>query len=213
MTKLTIITIVLCSYLCKAQLLFDDLKKSCPEELFQKSNTTTNAKYLSEKEKELVILCNLARIDGKWFSENVLEHWVRENFSQDKKFQNAVNTLKTELAKTKNKTPFQPDEKLTTIARNHATSMGKSGKIGHDNFDKRYSALGMKPKGENCQYGLNDTVDIVVELLVDHMTTGYGHRVNILGTDQTSAKFRFIGVAMAKHKKYEINTVMSFSGN
>lgn len=213
MNRYLIVPIVLCALMCKAQLVFEEIQKKFPTDIFDKANTTEKIKFLSEKEKQVVILCNIARLDGKWFAENILEEWLKENNYPEKRFELAVNSLKMELMRTANKPPFEVDKTLTNIAKEHATNMGKSGKIGHDGFEKRYKEIEMKPKGENCQYGLENPVEIVVELLVDHLTVGYGHRVNLLGLAPTTAKFNKIGVGIAKHKKYEINTVMSFSGN
>ena len=59
--------------------------------------------------------------------------------------------------------------------------------------------------GENCSYGYERAIDIVISLLIDKGIKNLGHRNNILSPD-----FNSIGVAIRPHKTYRVNCVMDF---
>jgi len=59
--------------------------------------------------------------------------------------------------------------------------------------------------GENCSYGFETAIDIVLSLLIDEGVKNKGHRQNILSED-----FNSIGVAIRPHITYRVNCVMDF---
>jgi uncharacterized protein YkwD len=60
--------------------------------------------------------------------------------------------------------------------------------------------------GENCSYGEDTPIGVVIQLLVDEGVRDLGHRKNIL-----SYEFKRIGIGYAKHTRYGINCVQEFS--
>ena len=59
--------------------------------------------------------------------------------------------------------------------------------------------------GENCSYGYEQAIDIVLTLMIDEGIKDVGHRKNILSED-----FNAVGVAIRPHKNYRINCVIDF---
>jgi len=47
--------------------------------VIEKANTAKNTSYYTEQEKEIVLLMNLARIDGKLFASTFLNHYIQSN--------------------------------------------------------------------------------------------------------------------------------------
>jgi uncharacterized protein YkwD len=180
-----------------------------PANLLSSANTAKDVNYLSSKEKEVILYINLARIDGKWFIENIINKYsdfVNEN---SKKY---VRSLISDLQNSGSLAPLYPAEGLTKAARYHAKDMGETGKTGHRSSDgtstftriKKYAKGGYM--AENCQYGINDPVKIVLDLLIDEGVASLGHRKNIL-----SPNYKYLGVAIEPHLIYGVNCVQDFS--
>ncbi len=169
------------------------------------SITTTNASYLSETEKEIIILANLARINPKLFSKTFLLQYITDNNLLENTY---VKSLRKTLKRMKRKHTFIPDEVMFNLAKSHAVWSGKKGRIGHQNFSKRSKKSGYNYFAENCQYGYNTSLEIYFELLIDDGIPSLGHRENFL-----SPNTKYIGVSIQPHKKYDYNCVIDFGGN
>src|SRR5687767_6396365 len=102
-----------------------------------KANTGKSTSYLSDEERRVITLCNLARINPKLFAETVLEHYID---SVNYKGSTYLNNLKKTLLSMKAVPALVVTEDVFNIAKDHAEEMGKTGKKGHENFDKRYAA-------------------------------------------------------------------------
>jgi len=180
-----------------------------PPGLYQKANTAKSVDYMSQDEKDVVLYMNLARINGKWFVKNIIEK--HSDFTQNEQ-KSYVKSLISDLKKTKKLTPLSPLEGLTKAARYHAKDMGRTGKTSHrssdgtDSFKRIRRFNNGNYQGENCQYGYNDPLLIVLDLLIDDGVPSLGHRRNILNPG-----FKYTGVAIEPHKKYEFNCVQDFS--
>ena len=73
---------------------------------------------------------------------------------------------------------------------------------------KRFAPLRGNPYqgwAENCSYGYQDALSIVITLLIDDGIKDLGHRKNILNESYNS-----VGVAIRPHKKYRVNCVIDF---
>jgi uncharacterized protein YkwD len=180
-----------------------------PADLLNKAHTAKEVNYLSLNEKEVILYINLARIDGKWFIENIINkhsNFVNEN---SKKY---VRSLISDLQNSGNLAPLYPAKGLTKAAHYHAKDMGETGKTGHQSSDgtptftriKKYAKGGYM--AENCQNGYKDQLKIVLDLLIDDGIPTYGHRKNIL-----SPNYKYIGVAIEPHLIYGVNCVQDFS--
>ncbi len=183
-----------------------NLLKQWSPNVIARANTAQNASYMTDEEKRVIFLCNLARIDGKKFAETFLKAHVGNSSNS------YITSLYYDLNKTKNLHVYVPYRKLFDAAQYHAKDMGGKGIIGHDSsngtsFSKRLRGYA---KGgaiaENCSYGNSDAVGIVIQLLIDQDVPSLGHRKNIL-----SKTYKSIGVAIAPHKKWQYNCVQDFS--
>lgn len=168
-------------------------------------NTAADTDYLNEEEKKVILFMNMARHDGPRFSESFLKAYIREKQVDNSSY---TRSLFKELKKIKGLAPLHPEEDLTAVAQGHAISTGKKGSTGHSGFKQRFEALMGNPYlhvGENCSYGYERAIDIVISLLIDEGIKSLGHRNNILAPD-----FNSIGVALRPHKTYRVNCVMDF---
>lgn len=174
------------------------------------ANTAKNADYLSDNEKKVVFFMNLARLDGKLFCETYLDKYVDEN-GLDKN-NDYIKSLYKDLKKCKDLPMLKPTKNLTKAARFHAKDMGKLGKTGHNSSDGTSFSNRLKKYvkattiGENCQYGYNDPLAIVMDLLIDEGIVSLGHRKNILNPE-----YLFIGTAIEDHTDYKWNCVQDFA--
>jgi len=163
-----------------------------------KANSAADVSYLNEDEKKVILLINLARLDGKRFYNYYLPQYVEKS---------------PFLSDIKENSYLKSNEILTDASLKHADDMGKSGKTGHESsngtsFSDRmtHDIKNFSNVGENCDYGFSDPMMIVCHLLEDKGVKSLGHRKNILGKS-----FDKIGVAIEPHKVYKTNCVMIFS--
>ncbi len=166
------------------------------------ANTAAGTDYYTEEEQLIILYTNLARTDGPLFTATFLKSYMK-NKSPSK----YTRSLFRDLKKVKGFQPLFPEPDLYKIALGHAITSGKSGHAGHRDFDKRFKpVLGRyNLVAENCAYGLEDAMSVVIELLIDENVKDLGHRKNILNPD-----FNSIGVSIQPHKKFNHNCVMGF---
>jgi hypothetical protein len=168
-------------------------------------NTASDIKYLNDEEKKVILFMNMARYDGPLFANTFLETYVVE-----KKLDNSsyIRSLRKDLNRLDRQVLLMPEMDLTSIAQGHATKTGEKGTTGHSGFKDRFEPFMGNPYnhvGENCSYGFETAIDIVISLLIDEGIKDEGHRENILSPD-----FNSIGVAIRPHKTYRVNCVMDF---
>lgn len=147
---------------------------------------------------------------GKSFIKNVLDPFVKENDTDKDEY---LESLYADLKALEQLKPLAPNEKLHQSPSHHANDMGKNGKIGHVSSDgndlqtriKRYHQ-GHTVLAETCNYGNDDALTIVIQLLIDDNIPDKKHRNIMLGKD-----FLHMGVSIKVHKAYGANCVMDFS--
>ncbi len=172
------------------------------------ANTAGNADYMSPEEQKVVFFMNLARMDGPLFAETLLQAYVEENNTPNNKY---LKSLFRDLKKLDPLAPLVPAGDLASIAAGHAEKSGRTGHVGHKDFKKRFEPVMGDPYtnvGENCSYGYDRAIDIVISLLIDEGVENLGHRLNILRPEFNSA-----GVAIRDHKSYRYNCVIDFGRN
>jgi len=172
--------------------------------VIETTNTAKNTSYLTNEEKNIIWLCNLARFDGDLFSKTFLKEYIEKN---QIKYTPYVKSLFSDLMKTKNEDLFKPDKRIYGLAKEHAVWSGKKGKTGHKKFQDRAKRSKHSKFAENAQYGYFMANDIVMDLLIDEGIQSLGHRKNIL-----SPLYKYIGVSIQPHKVYKYNCVMDFGG-
>lgn len=161
-------------------------------------------------EDEVLILLNLVRTNPKGFIKSHLNDYLQSNNMTQNSY---AKSLIEDLKKTEKMSALQFSDPLTKIARMHAVDMGKSGKVGHTSSDGtpfsdrlRNKAKAKGTIAENCDYGNEEPLDIVMSLLIDDGIKSLGHRKNIL-----EPSFNWIGIAIEDHKIYRVNCVMDFA--
>lgn len=173
-------------------------------DILEKANTAKNIRYLKEDEKEVIFYTNLARADGKRFAESYLALYLKSNALPPDSF---ILSLIEQLDSTRDLPMLYPDNDLRDIARNHAVTSGKLGTQGHQGFEKRFKQASktFAAYGENCYYGVDNPLLIVIELLIDKGFENLGHRRNML-----DPYFNSIGISIMPHKEFGHNCVMDF---
>lgn len=168
-------------------------------------NTGSDKEYLNDEEKKVILFMNMARHDGPLFERTFLDSYIQENQQENNSY---VKSLRKDLKKISGLSPLLPEKDLTAVAQGHARMSGEKGSTGHQDFNKRFEPLLGNPYnhvGENCSYGYEQAIDIVISLLIDEGVKSLGHRNNILAAD-----FNSVGVAIRPHKTYRTNCVMDF---
>jgi hypothetical protein len=191
---------------------------------FRKANTAANASYLSNEEKNIVMYMNLIRLDGEKFYYTFLEDYINSYNAKVRKYRNynelritRTNSYYTSLLKhlrgVKNLQMFYPDDKLTSLSRNHAQDLNRNNLDTHessngDKFSKRLSKyFPNKAMSENIDFGYSNSLDIVCHLLLDCGVPSLGHRFNLL--DQ-KYKLNTVGVSIQPHPSYTWCAVIDF---
>jgi len=175
------------------------------EDLIRSLNTGSDKEYLNEEEKKVILFMNMARFDGPLFEATFLQGYMQEKQQDNNSF---VRSLRRDLKHTSGLPPLIPEKDLTAVAQAHARKSGENGTTGHQDFNKRFEPMLGNPYnhvGENCSYGYEQAIDIVISLLIDEGVKSLGHRKNMLASD-----FNSIGVAIRPHKSYRTNCVMDF---
>ena len=165
-------------------------------------NTAANAAYLSNPEKKAVYILNLARMNPPLFAKTVVRAYPNYSGEQELVQSEYYKSLLLFLQK---KTPMpllQPDRSLFESAHCHAETSGQTGYVGHERRTKSCKDL-QTYSGECCQYGYQDPLSIVMELLIDEGVPSLGHRI-ILFKPHTQ-----IGISIQPHKRYRWNTVIN----
>ncbi len=187
----------------------DDLFKLWPDSTLAYANSAKSVAYMNAEEKEAIYYMNLVRINPKLFSETFLLDYLK---AHDIKRDKEVRGLIQELESTDGMGILQPNEQLTSFARQHAKDMGESGRTGHNSssgtaFRNRIEPLEVKfaAINENCNYGNEKGADAVIDLLIDRDVPNLGHRRNIL-----DAEMELVGVAIEAHRRWRFNCVQDF---
>lgn len=168
---------------------------------YQACNTAVNTDYLSDAEKNIIYILNLARMNPPLFAETVVRAYPaytgRTSLSGSDYFRSLLVFLKNQSPK-----PLLfPEDKLYESAKCHAETSGESGYIGHKRRTRDCKNV-QAFLGECCHYGYQDPLSIVMSLLIDEGVPSLGHRI-ILFKPHTQ-----IGVSLQPHKTYRWNTVL-----
>lgn len=163
--------------------------------------------YLSQDEKLVIALCNLARFDSRAFIREVIIPAGTDTTDVE------IAQLLTRLRNQKSIFPLMPAFSLYKAAMVHAKDMGLSGKGGHHssdgrNFQNRIQQFFPSNAGmaENYYQGAGDPFDIVMSFLLGKGEKGDMYRVNIL-----SESLHYIGVSIQPHRKTCNNAVLDFA--
>lgn len=161
-------------------------------------------------EPAVLSLLNQVRTRPQQFLKEQVEPYLDKNQLTRNSY---AKSLVKELKATKKMQALQLSKPLTEVARIHAQDMGKKDLTSHDSsngtpFHERVRNHS-KAKGmiaENCSYGYDQALDIVMSLLIDDGIKSLGHRKNIL-----EPNYKWVGIAIEPHQTYQINCVMDFA--
>ena len=207
--KLNLAYILLLFSIGKVGLCQDDTEKypfsKWDAKILEKAKSYKDEDKISGLERDVIFYTNLARLNPKLFALTYVKQYVDENEIKSPN----VNSLIKDLNKCPKLGVLTFSTDLYYVARAHAESNGKKGLEGHQNYNARFKKYASQytMHGENCDYGNNDALTVVMTLLIDDEVPGTGHRHNMLSTD-----YKAIGVAYAVHKLAEHNVVMCFGG-
>ena len=169
---------------------------------YLKCNTAKNTAYLTQPEKKLIWILNMVRNNPPLFAQTVLKKypdsinkpWIK-NIAEYK-------SLLTTLEKTKKLSLLNPDSLGWISAKCHAATSGLAGYVGHERQDNTCKTTFY---AECCDYGSDDPLDIIMNLLIDEGVPSLGHR-NIL----LSNVYKKAGVSIQPHKVYQYTAVLDF---
>ena len=156
--------------------------------------------------KEIVDLVNYVRQEPQKFLDEIAQPYIKENELEKSSYSKSlVRTLKSA-------TPLPPLNEnlhLSKMALDYSIEAGKRGWTDHVRTDARFKkyAPEFDLTGENLQFGSEDALSMVMDLLIDQDVRSLGHRKNILDPEFTE-----VGVAFGKHKTFETIGVMVFGG-
>ena len=178
----------------------------------EKANSAKDAVGYSDEEKKVVYYMNLARLKPELFCKTYLQKYMDSTKTKSTSF---FASLKNDLqSKYKPMDILTVKQDLTDEAVDHAKDTGKKGNLGHFTSDgKSYDFRMKKIKetyssyAENCDYGYNDALSIVIDLLIDDGQGTVEHRKNIM-----EKKYSYVGVSIQPHKKMKWTCVMDFAG-
>lgn len=149
----------------------------------------------------MFLYTNLVRAYPKKFYE-LYKNYVLNSGDRAKLTSNRYYTsLTKELKSMAPVSILLPEDRMFELAECWAIESGEKGLVGHD----RVSCPGGY-SGENCSYGYETGLDIVMQLLIDEGIKSLGHRKNILLPD-----FKGLGVAIRRHSGYRYCGVQNFS--
>ena len=172
--------------------------------LIEKANTARDNRNLKDDEKQVIFYTNLARANGKLFAETYLKRYMDSTGMKPTPF---TRSLERDLRNIHDLPMLYPEPDLYDIARKHAIESGKTGREGHKGFKRRFNDLRSVyyEVGENCYYGQNNPLTIVIKLLIDEGIEDLGHRYIML-----EPRYSSVGVSIMPHKTYGYNCVMEF---
>ena len=168
---------------------------SCPE-----------ATVASNDEMAVIDEMNYARTKPMEYVDKRLKPLVTNEINT---YQSFLAECISEMELMKALQPLTYNEACYLAAKEWVEKSGAKGTIGHeDNFSDRITKYGLqwKATGENCSYGIETPIDIVIQLLIDAGVETRGHRKNIL-----NANFTYAGASIGEHKGYRVMCCIDFA--
>jgi uncharacterized protein YkwD len=188
-------------------------------------HTASDAEYLTEIEKEVILEINKLRSNPVQYAEKYIAplarhfdrkilHYPGDHPLLTNEGVSALHECVRVLKKQQALPIIYPSPGLTMAARDHVKDQSKTGKTGHTGGDRSTMRNRVERYGEwqssiaeNIAYGAKTAQQIVIYLLIDDGVPDRGHRKNLL-----NPQFKTIGVATGSHPQYGIMSVMNFAG-
>ncbi len=170
---------------------------------YKDCNAAKSVDYMDDREKEVIYILNLARVNPRLFAETVVKNGYKVSSFIDTNDVQYFRSLIATMDTMRPRAILRPDAACVESARCHAISAGKKGYVGH----KRQSESCKRKEhyyGECCNYGADSPIETVLSLLIDSGVPNLGHRKICLG------EYAKVGAAVARHANYKYNTVIDF---
>lgn len=184
-------------------------------------DTTVGSTYMSDKEKDLLILINKLRNDPKRFAQIYLTHL--RNFSHF--YENAFKLLcEKDNAKSVNHIEFssdldgenpsmlRPNFSLNKISKKHGKDLEITGQVGHVSIEGldlqerlRSFDISSQNYSEICSFGKSCPVSIILQLIVDDDEVNNSHNRETI----ISGNFNHIGISIQNHKEYGSSCIIT----
>ena len=152
---------------------------------------------------------NLARTNPHAYAQFIMTYADPRSKNDPRAMEEAVRFLEH----AKPLPPLAYSEGLSRSAETHVLDQGSAGTFGHQGTDHsspfdRMARFGrwITGAGENISYGISDSRQIVISLIVDAGVFGRGHRKNLF-----LARYAEAGVACGAHAKYGAMCVIDFA--
>lgn len=188
-----------------------EIEKDKAIQQFLDSNSFFNK--LNTYQQESIYWINYVRIYPKQFHDKVLVPFLQQ-FPEAKS--SYSKSLVSDLLSMSSVNSLIPDEKLTKVATEHATDLGKHGAgISHNStsgqsFQQRMNKAGYYSNvAENIYEGKRSPLEAVIFLLIDNGVKGVGHRKAILSKELKSVGVSFYPIK-GRNNMYFL--VQDFSG-
>ena len=168
-------------------------------------NTAATANYMTDTEKLVICILNMARMDPHLFEETVLTKYPAttkhsEEMTASSYYQSLVRTM--HLMDTVGL--LYPYSLCFESANCHAITSARADYTGHDRQTKACKAK-EHFLGECCDYGRKAALDIIMHLLIDESVPSLGHREACL--DRLYTK---LGVSIQAHPSHRYIAVLDF---
>ena len=147
---------------------------------------------MKEDEINLLIYINKVRTNPQLFAEQYLTNQYKSEAEEE---------LYKALMEMKPISRLTTSKELYIISLNHAQDLGENKLAGHEsssglNMEQRLINNGINTKifAENCIFGYNDPVEIILKLLIDEDNLNRNQRKIILNKD-----FNKVGISIEPH--------------
>lgn len=185
-------------------------------------DTNEYAYYLSEKEKDLVILLNKLRTNPAKFAAKYLSHLVGMNTYYEETYNTLISMQRNYDEQTTDKgstySNFESERVLKSdlniykIAEKHGSDLDKTGTVGHTSaeglkLEERLKSFGVESNcfSEVCSFGKSCPIGILLQLLVDDEDINNSQNRETL----IENNFSHVGVSIQKHKTYGYSCVIT----
>jgi len=191
LTKLLIALLISAS--CYSQNPLSLWNSSWDNPIFENCNTAKNAKYMTQREKDVIWVLNCMRKSPGLFKETVIQDWDQPKRYGTIKLKNEYKNLFYYMDNIKplDMNMIYPDSLLYISSFTHSTEF--KNQKGHERITQ-VDINNSQSCSEVISYNSFEAIDIVMDLLVDSGNPSYGHRKCI-----TSPKYKLAGVSINKH--------------
>lgn len=186
-------------------------------------NTASSAEFLSDEEKNIILVTNMVRSNPVRFADLYIKPLF--SYLHNKKInlpdgqiliisegRALLNELYKQLIKTKSMNILYPSPGLTLAAKLHGENLQKSSKVDHgsgkNSLENRINKYGKWQYciGENITTYYQSPMLIVISLLLDDSVKSRSHRKNIL-----DPSFNRIGICFTNHKKFHFLSISIYA--